>query len=177
MTPLDLLNTRYGHVQLLHVGHISLGETKKELAVYAARVQSRNLIPYNLVIALTPKQLAKQKQVRLRDTPWVSLYLRSYFKPEQLNAAMPLDWDAVLGSEEQPVNPQELPGDMWIKELDRSLTRSKCYAFADPRYSGSYVVGLESRASENSQGFGLKPEYEFDLLLNHNNFNLAIEHL
>lgn len=183
MTPDQMINARYGHILLHYVGDVTLdGSTNREVSVYAAKVKARNLIPYNLVIALTPAGSQVRSSQPLAGLRWLTFYLRSYFDPKYLQATLPLNWTAVLSSDEQQPAGTELPQGLWLKELKDRINpgqRNKYYVFTEPAYATNYVVSVESRAKSEAiaHGNGLRSEYEFDLLLNHDNFNLAVEHL
>lgn len=180
-----MINARYGELLFSPVGNINVTGAGgvKELTMYAARVASKNLIPYNLIIAAVPRQYAQGSNVvPLRSLQWVTLYLRSYFEPKLLAATMDLDWAPVLKSEPQESKLVELPAGLWLSELrDKTVSgeKNKYYTFANPAYAGRYVVTVESRASNASvaYGTGLRDSYEFDLLLNHDMYNVAVEKL
>lgn len=183
MTPEQLLTLRYGAVPLIHVGDLKItgtGVSTKEMAFYGARIKTRNLIPYNLLIVAVPLQYDSLDRTTalLSDLKWVTLYQRSYFDLKHLQASINLDWSKISESPEYSATTSELPGGMWIKEVKEKTVRgqkNKCYTFTDPLIAGNYVVSVESRIKDATYGTGLKNEYEFDLLLNFDNYNLAVE--
>lgn len=183
--PADLLKARYGKVPLIHVGDLSINSSNgpvKEMAFYAARIKSRNLIPWNLLIVTLPlhRDVSPVGVKTLDNLDWVAVYLRSHFELKQLQAAIELDWSKLVETEEQSISSEELPSGMWIKEVREKTVRAqrnKYYVLEDPTLSSKYVVSIESRSRDVTHGTGLKDRYELDMLLNFDNYNIAVEKL
>lgn len=180
MDPITTINTRYGEVVLRFVGRIALPDDR-EVDIFGARVASANRVPYNLVLATMPAQANPPMALPVRELAWSSFHLQSYHEPRRLEEKMALDWAPIFDSEEQAVaTDEELPAGMWLSELTEKKERGarhKYYRFADEEYALDYVVALFSRRRDVSQGNGLEHEYEFDLVLNHLNFDVAVERL
>lgn len=183
MLPEDLLTLRYGAVRFTHVGDLKITGTDvstKEMAFYGARIKTRNMIPYNLLIVAVPLQydVTERTTALLSELKWITIYQRSYFDLKHLQASIKLDWSKISESPEYSATTDELPGGMWINEVKEKTVRgqkNKYYSFSDPSIGGNYIVSVESRIKDATYGSGLKTEYEFDLLLNFDNYNLAIE--
>lgn len=179
MDPATTINTRYGEVILRFVGRITLPD-ERQLDVFGARVASTNRVPYNLVLATTTAAGSPPPEVAVRDLAWTSFHLQSYHEPRKLEEKMALDWAPVFASAEQAVATEELPAGMWLTELTEKKERGarhKYYRFTEEAHALDYVVALFSRRRDVSQGNGLEREYEFDLVLNHVTFDVAVERL
>ena len=177
--PADLLVLKYGELQLLPVGDLTVrlpSGAEQSLAFYAARVEVKNNVPYNLLIVAVPLALDEQRgksgPARLAELPWVSVYLRTYFELAKVKEMIPLAWDFLAQTPAQLPSNQPLPGGYWLKEAHKLKDRRKLYTFVN---YPNYLVTLESRTTERAVGTNLRPEYEFDLLLTHGPFNVAIE--
>jgi hypothetical protein len=188
MLPEQLLAMRYGEVPLTHVGDLKIVGTDvapKEMAFYAARIKCKNLVPHNLLIIALPLRFDSQT-VRtptistLSTLEWTTVYLRSYFDLKNLQATIGLDWSKIADTEEYSPSSTELPGGVWIKEVREKTgrgQRNKYYTLEEESLAGNYVISVESRNRDVTHGTGLKSEFELDLLLNFDSYNLAIEKL
>ena len=181
-TPEALLIEKYGGIPLLHVGDVKVvsqgGAEGKDLAFYGGRVKSSGKMDYNFILAAVPLQSDNSSIPKtLGQLPWVSVYLRSYFNLHKAKEVLPLDWEKLAASPEYPVPGKELPGGMWLKEIRRASPKSKSYVFTDPSLASRYLVTVESRLAETQNAHGLGNEYEFDMLLSHSHYNVAIEKL
>ena len=183
MTPEQLLVMKYGEIPLTYVGDLKIVGSEvapKEMAFYAARIKCRNMIPYNLLIFALPVHLDESTpaQVTVATLPWITAYIRSYFDLKQLQDAIGLDWSKIAETPEYTPSATPLPGGMWIQEVREKTgrnQRNKYYTLQDPALAGNYVISVETRVKDVSQGTGLRDQFELDLLLNFDNYNLAIE--
>jgi len=183
-SPEQVLLQRFGKVPLLHIGNLALedeGRPTRLLSIYARRIRSSNTFPYNLLISAVPLALDQSlgSTRSLADLPWISLYLHSYYSLEKLARFMKLDWERVLAEPEADLPPLPVePAQLWLNSVKEALPahpRTKFYTFSNPVYQEKYLITVESRLRDLKLGNGLKERYEFDLLLNFDHYNLALE--
>ena len=183
MSPEELLLLRYGSVPLIHVGNLQLTgaeQTTREMAIYAARIKSRNMIACNLLIVNVPLAFDDTRQATstLKDLKWVAIYQRSYSDLKHLQATVGLDWSRVRDWPEHQPDSNNLPEGMWIKavkEVREKTAKGRYYTFIDPLLANNYLLSVEARVKNATYATGLREEYEFDMLLSFDNFDLAIE--